>query len=70
WGGRYRGQRQKWFALRFLGRDHDIVLDATGHPEFVAWRWAKPAELSGLTVPFKRAVYRRVVEVFGSLVVP
>ena len=68
WGGRYRGQSQKWFAFRFLGLDSDIVLDATGHPEFVAWRWVAPAELAALTVAFKRAVYQRVVTEFASVV--
>ncbi|MBM3585819.1 MAG: RNA pyrophosphohydrolase [Alphaproteobacteria bacterium] len=61
WRGRYRGQRQKWFALRFLGEDRDIDLDATGHPEFIAWRWVAPIDLPRLTVPFKRTVYDAVL---------
>ena len=56
WGGRYRGQEQKWFAMRFLGRDQDIALDRH-HPEFNAWRWVTPGELLALIVPFKRALY-------------
>ena len=56
-GGRYRGQRQRWFALRFLGTDADIRLDADTHPEFDAWRWAPLAELPSLAVPFKRDIY-------------
>jgi putative (di)nucleoside polyphosphate hydrolase len=56
-GGRYRGQRQKWFALRFTGTDADIRLDLDPHPEFDAWRWARLAELPGLAVDFKRAIY-------------
>jgi len=56
-GGRYRGQRQRWFALRFLGTDPDIRLDADPHPEFDAWRWAPLAELPLLAPPFKRAIY-------------
>src|SRR5260370_10322455 len=56
-GGKYRGQRQRWFALRFLGEDADIRLDADPHPEFDAWRWADLAELPELAPPFKRAVY-------------
>jgi putative (di)nucleoside polyphosphate hydrolase len=56
-GGRYRGQRQRWFALRFLGADTDIRLDADPHPEFDAWRWAALADLPALAVPFKRAIY-------------
>jgi putative (di)nucleoside polyphosphate hydrolase len=56
-GGRYRGQRQRWFALRFRGQDSDIRLDADPHPEFDAWRWVALAELPALAVPFKRAIY-------------
>ena len=55
--GRYRGQRQRWFALRFTGADADIRLDADPHPEFDAWRWAALAELPGLAVDFKRPIY-------------
>lgn len=62
--GRYRGQRQKWFALRFDGEDTDIALDRDPHPEFVAWRWASLAELPGLAVPFKRPIYRILAEAF------
>lgn len=60
WGGRYRGQRQKWFACRFLGDDADIDLD-TEHPEFRAWKWAEIDHLSRLIVPFKRALYTAVI---------
>ena len=56
-GGRYRGQRQRWFALRFLGADSDIRLDADPHPEFDAWRWVTLAELPLLAAPFKRDIY-------------
>lgn len=69
WGGRYRGQAQKWFALRFTGADADIDL-ATGHPEFDAWRWIPVERLVQLVVPFKRDVYREVVEEFRHLAVP
>jgi putative (di)nucleoside polyphosphate hydrolase len=65
WGGRYRGQEQKWFALRFLGTDADIDI-AGEHPEFSAWRWAELAEVPDLIVPFKRALYRRVVDEFSD----
>jgi len=64
-GGRYRGQRQRWFALRFLGEDGDFRLDAHSHPEFVAWRWAPLAEVPGLCVPFKRATYAVVAASFA-----
>ncbi len=56
-GGRYRGQRQRWFALRFLGDDSEIRLDLDPHPEFDAWRWAPLGELPTLEVGFKRATY-------------
>ena len=56
-GGRYRGQRQRWFALRFVGTAADIRLDLDPHPEFDAWRWAPLAELPALAVPFKREIY-------------
>lgn len=63
WGGKYRGQTQKWFAMRFTGTDADIDLD-TAHPEFSAWKWAKPAALPDLIVPFKRDLYRELVAEF------
>ena len=66
WGGRYRGQRQKWFAMRFRGSDDEIDL-ATAHPEFSAWRWVAPAELPALIVPFKRPLYIALLEEFGHL---
>jgi putative (di)nucleoside polyphosphate hydrolase len=62
--GRFRGQRQRWFALRFLGGDADIRLDADPHPEFDAWRWAALAELPLLAVPFKRDIYLVLAESF------
>jgi putative (di)nucleoside polyphosphate hydrolase len=68
WKGCYRGQTQKWFALRFTGDDGeiDIATPAGGahKPEFVQWRWARLEELPDLIVPFKRAVYERVVTEF------
>jgi putative (di)nucleoside polyphosphate hydrolase len=63
WGGRWRGQAQRWFALRFTGTDADIDI-ATKHPEFCAWRWAIRAELPDLIVPFKRPVYEAVLAEF------
>ena len=66
--GRFRGQRQKWFALRFHGKDSDIVLDRDPHPEFIAWRWAELAELPGLAAPFKRATYETVAKAFVRFV--
>lgn len=67
--GQYRGQKQKWFLMRFNGRDHEIDLQANGHEvEFDAWRWADIDELARLVVPFKRAVYKRVVEAFKPVI--
>lgn len=66
WKGRFRGQQQKWFALRFLGSDADIDID-TEHPEFCEWRWMKLDEVAALIVPFKRALYDRVVAEFLPL---
>jgi putative (di)nucleoside polyphosphate hydrolase len=65
--GRYRGQKQKWFALRFLGEDRDIDL-ATHHPEFSDWKWVDMEGLLGLIVPFKRDTYRKVIAAFRPLV--
>lgn len=64
-GGKWRGQKQKWFALRFLGTDADIRLDLDPHPEFDAWRWARLAELPAMAVPFKRAIYERLAMDFA-----
>jgi len=65
WRGRYRGQRQRWFAMRFLGSDDEIRLDLDPHPEFDAWRWIRLAELPELAVPFKRAIYKTLAESFA-----
>lgn len=67
WNGRYRGQKQKWFALRFEGSDADIDLAGSGHPEFRDWQWVPVAALPALAVPFKRAVYEALVERFAPL---
>jgi putative (di)nucleoside polyphosphate hydrolase len=69
WGGRYCGQKQKWFAMRFTANDDEVVLSRPGHKaEFDAWRWAAMGELIDLVVPFKRAVYEQVVREFAPLV--
>jgi len=64
WGGRYRGQRQKWFAMRFTGEDADIDPAASEHPEFDAWEWVPPERLPELIVPFKRLLYLDVLAEF------
>ncbi|MEZ6024283.1 MAG: RNA pyrophosphohydrolase [Hyphomonadaceae bacterium] len=61
--GRYLGQRQKWFAFRFKGRDADIRLDAHS-PEFEDWRWSALETAPGLVIPFKRETYEEVVRRF------
>ena len=65
WKGRYRGQEQKWFLMRFQGADSDIDI-ATEHPEFSSWRWLAPDNLVAHIVPFKRKVYERVLAQFAS----
>lgn len=64
-GGKYRGQTQKWYALRFLGQDAEIRLDLDPHPEFDAWRWARLNELPELAVSFKREIYVALVKEFS-----
>jgi putative (di)nucleoside polyphosphate hydrolase len=63
WGGRFRGQTQKWFLFRFMGQDSDIDI-ATPHPEFSEWRWMAADDLLATIVPFKRAVYDQVIAAF------
>ncbi|WP_209598430.1 RNA pyrophosphohydrolase [Ruegeria sp. HKCCSP351] len=65
WKGRYRGQEQKWFLLRFTGADDQINIE-TDHPEFTRWKWQKPDRLVAEIVPFKRDVYQHVVEAFSD----
>jgi putative (di)nucleoside polyphosphate hydrolase len=67
WKGKYRGQKQKWYALRFTGKETEINIDDPGgghEPEFVEWRWVEMRELPGLVIPFKRQTYERVVKEF------
>ncbi|NBC34684.1 MAG: RNA pyrophosphohydrolase [Alphaproteobacteria bacterium] len=63
WGGRYRGQAQKWFAFVFTGPEDEIALDGT-HGEFDAWRWADPDEVVANIVAFKREIYQSVIQSF------
>jgi putative (di)nucleoside polyphosphate hydrolase len=66
WGGKYRGQRQKWIALKFLGKDSDINLNTHTHPEFSRWKWVPLAHLPDYAVPFKRGVYERLIKEFAQ----
>ena len=68
WRGKYRGQTQKWFAMRFTGQDSEINLAPPGHKqEFNQWRWAKMNEMLDLIVPFKKPVYEKVFAAFRHL---
>jgi putative (di)nucleoside polyphosphate hydrolase len=69
-GGKWRGQRQRWFALRFTGQDEDIRLDADEHPEFDAWAWMPLAEIPRLIVPFKRPIYEVLAREFARFAAP
>ena len=64
WGGKFIGQRQSWYLVRFTGSDSDIDIQAHEHPEFCEWKWVDPELLPDLIVPFKRTVYRTIVETF------
>ena len=68
WGGKFRGQTQKWFAIRFEGPDTEIDIAPPGHdPEFDKWRWAPIDDVQGLIVPFKRQVYGAVIAEFRGI---
>ena len=66
WKEPWVGQEQDWYLCRFLGRDSDIKLDAHGHPEFREWRWVEPERLPDMIVPFKRDLYRRLLDEFAD----
>jgi putative (di)nucleoside polyphosphate hydrolase len=68
WGGKYCGQMQSWFLMRFTGDDADIDLEAHDPPEFCKWQWADPESLPEMIVPFKKRVYRTVLDEFRELV--
>lgn len=67
WDGRYQGQKQRWFAFRFLGTDADIDIE-TEHPEFRAWKWAELEELPAITIEFKRSAYEEIRDAFQHIV--
>lgn len=68
WNGKFRGQRQHWFLARFTGGDADINLDAHDPAEFCDWKWVAPDSLPDLIVPFKKRVYRTVLDEFRELI--
>jgi putative (di)nucleoside polyphosphate hydrolase len=67
WGGKYRGQRQWWFLMRFKGSDSDINID-THTPEFSHWQWVAPERVPQLIVPFKKRLYENIVAEFADLI--
>ena len=66
WGGKFKGQRQKWFVFEFLGDDSDINIE-TEIPEFKEYKWTKPEKLPELIVPFKREIYQKLADGFSNL---
>lgn len=67
WKGKYRGQRQAWFLMRFTGEDKHVNI-ATDHPEFSEWKWADPTDLPDMIVPFKKDLYRAILKEFEPLI--
>lgn len=68
WGGKYRGQRQYWILARFTGQDADVNIAAHDPAEFSEWKWIEPKLLPELIVPFKKRVYRTVLDEFSALI--
>ena len=68
WRGRFRGQEQFWFLMRFQGSDADVDLEAHNPPEFCDWKWVEPETLPDLIIPFKRRVYSSVLSEFRALI--
>ena len=66
WDGKYRGQTQKWLAFRFLGNDDEINID-TKDPEFKEWKWEEHKNLADLAVPFKKDIYKKIINEFSHL---
>ncbi len=60
WKGKYRGQKQKWFVLKFTGKDNEINLK-TKHPEFIEWKWTDPESLPKIIVDFKKTLYEKLL---------
>ena len=67
WRGKYRGQKQKWFIVKFLGKDEEINLKTT-HPEFIEWQWLDIENLPGVIVHFKKKVYEKLLPVIKSFI--
>jgi putative (di)nucleoside polyphosphate hydrolase len=68
WNGSFRGQKQRWFLIRFMGEDIDINLNSSEHAEFNEWRWVEAPKLFALVIPFKHKLYRAVINEFSPLI--
>ena len=66
WKGRYRGQKQKWFIMKFTGKDEEINVN-TKNPEFLSWKWIKPSDLPNIAVNFKLEIYKKLQKQLNSL---
>ena len=64
WNGQYCGQKQKWFLIKFTGTNKDIKIDFDDNPEFMEWRWSEMQDLPNIIIPFKRDLYKSVIEEF------
>ena len=67
WKGKFRGQRQKWFITKFLGKDNEINLD-TQHPEFIDWKWIDPQDLPKVIVDFKKELYLNLLKEINQVI--
>ena len=67
WSGKFRGQRQKWFITKFLGKDDEINLD-TQHPEFIDWKWIDPKDLPEVIVDFKKELYLNLLKEINQFI--
>ena len=67
WKGKFRGQRQKWFITKFLGKDDEINLD-TKHPEFIDWKWIDPKDLPEIIVDFKKELYLNLLKEINQVI--
>ena len=67
WRGKFRGQRQKWFITKFLGKDNEINLD-TQHPEFIDWKWIDPNDLPEVIVEFKKELYLNLLKEINQVI--
>lgn len=68
WNGKYSGQKQRWFLMKFHGKDKDININYTDHPEFKEWRWQSVDSLVDSVISFKKEIYKTVIEEFSSII--